>query len=71
LGDNVKIYPNCFIGDNVVIGDNALLFAGAKIYSDIIGNNCTIHSGAIIGSDGLVLHQILMERTPKYLKLGM
>jgi UDP-3-O-[3-hydroxymyristoyl] glucosamine N-acyltransferase len=53
LGDNVKIYPNCFIGDNVVIGDNALLFAGAKIYSEtIIGNNCTIHSGAIIGSDG-------------------
>jgi UDP-3-O-[3-hydroxymyristoyl] glucosamine N-acyltransferase len=29
------------------------LFAGAKIYSEtIIGNNCTIHSGAIIGSDG-------------------
>jgi UDP-3-O-[3-hydroxymyristoyl] glucosamine N-acyltransferase len=42
-----------FYGDNVV-GDNALLFvAGAKIYSEtIIGNNCTIHSGAIIGSDG-------------------
>ncbi len=29
------------------------LFSGAKIYSEtIIGNNCVIHSGAIIGADG-------------------
>ena len=30
-----------------------MLFAGAKIYSDcIIGNNCVVNSGAIIGADG-------------------
>jgi UDP-3-O-[3-hydroxymyristoyl] glucosamine N-acyltransferase len=53
IGKNVKIYPNVFIGDNTVIGDNTLLFSGAKVYSEsIIGKNCTIHSGAIIGSDG-------------------
>ena len=53
LGANVKIYPNCFIGDNVVIKDNVTIFAGAKIYSETeIGNNCTIHSGVIIGADG-------------------
>ncbi len=53
LGKNVKIYPNCYIGDNVTIGDNVKIFAGTKIYSDtIIGNNCSIHSGSIIGSDG-------------------
>src|SRR6478672_3508925 len=53
IGNNVKIYPNTFIGDNVVIGDNVLLFAGVRIYSETeIGNNCTIHSGSIIGSDG-------------------
>ncbi|MHC5202294.1 UDP-3-O-(3-hydroxymyristoyl)glucosamine N-acyltransferase [Myroides sp. LJL119] len=53
IGNNVKIYPNCFVGDNVVIGDNVVLFAGVRIYSEtIIGNNCTIHSGTIIGSDG-------------------
>ena len=35
------------------IGDNTLVFAGAKIYSEcIIGNNCVINSGAIIGADG-------------------
>ncbi|AVR46183.1 UDP-3-O-(3-hydroxymyristoyl)glucosamine N-acyltransferase [Christiangramia fulva] len=53
LGENVKIYPNVYIGDNVQIGDNVTIFAGVKIYSEsIIGNNCTIHSGAVIGADG-------------------
>ena len=41
------------IGDNVTIGDNCVIFAGVRIYSEsIIGNNCTLHSGTIIGSDG-------------------
>ena len=32
---------------------NVTIFAGAKIYSEsIIGNNCVIHSGAVIGADG-------------------
>jgi len=53
IGDNVKIYPNSFVGDNVIIGDNTILFAGVRIYSETeIGKGCTIHSGAIIGSDG-------------------
>lgn len=53
IGDNVKIFPNVYIGDNVVIGDNTFVYAGAKIYSESnIGQNCVIHSGAIIGADG-------------------
>jgi UDP-3-O-[3-hydroxymyristoyl] glucosamine N-acyltransferase len=53
IGENVKIYPNAYIGDNTVIGDNTIIFAGVKIYSDTqIGQNCKIHSGAIIGADG-------------------
>lgn len=53
IGKNAKIYPNSFIGDNVVIGDDCVFFAGVRIYSEtIIGNNCTVHSGTIIGSDG-------------------
>lgn len=53
IGENVKIYPNVYIGDNVEIGDNSTVFAGAKIYSEsIIGNNCVIHSGVIVGADG-------------------
>jgi UDP-3-O-[3-hydroxymyristoyl] glucosamine N-acyltransferase len=53
IGNNVKIYPNVFIGENVIIKDNTIIFAGSKIYSETeIGANCTIHSGAVIGSDG-------------------
>ena len=53
IGDNVKIFPNVFIGDNTTIGDNTIVFAGAKIYSEsVIGNFCVINSGVIIGADG-------------------
>jgi UDP-3-O-[3-hydroxymyristoyl] glucosamine N-acyltransferase len=53
IGDNVKIYPNVVIGDHSVIGDNSIIYAGVKIYTDTkIGKDCTIHAGAVIGSDG-------------------
>ena len=42
-----------FVGDNVSIGDNTTLFAGAKVYSDcVIGKECTLHTGTVIGADG-------------------
>jgi len=53
LGKNVKIYPQVYVGDNVIIGDNTILYAGAKVYHNcILGKFVTIHSGAVIGSDG-------------------
>ncbi|WP_298764239.1 UDP-3-O-(3-hydroxymyristoyl)glucosamine N-acyltransferase [uncultured Polaribacter sp.] len=53
IGENVKIYPNCYLGNNTVIADNTTIFAGVKIYSETqIGQNCKIHAGAVIGSDG-------------------
>jgi UDP-3-O-[3-hydroxymyristoyl] glucosamine N-acyltransferase len=37
----------------VVIGDNSIIYPGVKIYHGcIIGNQVTIHSGTVIGSDG-------------------
>ena len=42
-----------YLGDNVTIGNDCTIFAGAKIYSEsIIGDHCVVHSGAIIGADG-------------------
>lgn len=53
IGDNVKIYPHVFIGDNCIIGSNTILHPNVKIYADTrIGNNCVIHAGTVIGSDG-------------------
>jgi UDP-3-O-[3-hydroxymyristoyl] glucosamine N-acyltransferase len=53
IGNNVKIYPQVFIGDDVTIGNHVILHPNVKIYSGTrIGNNCVIHAGTVIGSDG-------------------
>ncbi|MGB0428794.1 MAG: UDP-3-O-(3-hydroxymyristoyl)glucosamine N-acyltransferase, partial [Flavobacteriales bacterium] len=42
-----------YVGDKTSIGKDSILYAGVKIYHECqIANNCTIHSGAVIGSDG-------------------
>jgi len=47
------IYPQAYVGNNVKIGDNTVIYPGVKIYKNcVIGQHCTIHAGAIIGSDG-------------------
>ena len=53
IGNDVMIYPNVTIGDNVTIGEGTIIYAGVKIYEGVeIGRHCTIHAGAVIGSDG-------------------
>jgi UDP-3-O-[3-hydroxymyristoyl] glucosamine N-acyltransferase len=53
LGNGVKVYPNVTIGDDCVVGDNTILYSNSTVYHKTkIGTNCTIHSGAVIGSDG-------------------
>lgn len=53
IGNNVKIYPQVFLGNNVTIGDNTILYPGVKIYSEcVVGNNCILHAGVVVGADG-------------------
>ena len=53
LGKGVQIYPHTYIGDNVKIGDNTLLDSGVKVYYNcVIGQDCILHAGVVIGSDG-------------------
>ncbi|AIZ63828.1 UDP-3-O-(3-hydroxymyristoyl) glucosamine N-acyltransferase [Hymenobacter sp. DG25B] len=53
IGPDVVIFPHVYIGDRVKIGAGTILYAGAKIYSEtVIGARCTVHAGAVIGSDG-------------------
>ncbi len=53
IGDNVKIHPQVFIGENVIIEDETVLHPGVKVYYDCrIGKGCTLHAGVVIGSDG-------------------
>ncbi|MEA3500372.1 MAG: acyl-ACP--UDP-N-acetylglucosamine O-acyltransferase [Candidatus Marinimicrobia bacterium] len=49
LGNNVKIYPNAIIDEDVIIGDNTIINSNAIIRSGArIGKNCEIFPGAII-----------------------
>lgn len=53
LGDNVIISAQVFIGEGVRIGANTFLHPGVKIYRDcVIGDQCTLHAGVVIGADG-------------------
>lgn len=53
IGNRVKVYPQVYVGDDCVIGDDSVLYPGVKLYAGtVIGVHCTIHSGAVLGSDG-------------------
>ena len=60
ISDGVVIEDDVIIGSGVFIGENSVVRNGSKIYANVsiydsveIGKNCIIHSGAVIGSDGL------------------
>lgn len=53
IGDNTSIHSNCSIGDKVKIGKNVLIYPGVTIYKGCeIGDDCILHAGVVIGSDG-------------------
>ena len=60
ISDEVTVEDDVVIGSGVVIGENSVIGRGSKIYPNVtiydsveIGTNCIIHSGTVIGSDGL------------------
>ena len=53
VGNGASIYPQTVVGDNVRVGERTTLYAGVKVYADcVIGNDCILHAGAVIGADG-------------------
>lgn len=53
LGDNCTVMPKVYIGNQVKIGKNCRLYPGVNILDGtIIGDDVTIHSGTVLGSDG-------------------
>lgn len=55
---NAKIGSNCYIGPfayigECEIGDSTIIYGHAHIYDNVrIGNDCILHAGVVIGSDG-------------------
>ncbi len=59
IGRNVKIEAGCVLIANIVVEDNVTIGIRTRIYSGvqickdtIIGENCIIYHGAVIGSEG-------------------
>lgn len=52
IGAGTKIGPNAVIGPGVVIGKNCRIRANATVIFTVMGDNCVIQSGAVIGGDG-------------------
>jgi UDP-3-O-[3-hydroxymyristoyl] glucosamine N-acyltransferase len=53
IGDNCQIYTQVYIGADTKIGAGCIIYPGVKIYNRTkLGDRVTIHSNAVIGSDG-------------------
>jgi serine O-acetyltransferase len=77
IGDNVRIYQQVTIGQNrnkyPVIGNNVIIYAGAKIIGDIhIGDNCIVGANAVVTKSipdnsvvGGIPARIIKKRDPK------
>ena len=56
IGDDVQIHAGTFIGKNTTIQCKTIIHPNVSIYHDvIIGEQCIIDSGSVIGSDGFGL----------------
>ena len=53
IGAGTRIGAGTSIGKDVTIGSNSVLYANVTVYHQVvIGDNCILHSGVVIGADG-------------------
>ena len=54
IGDDVVLYPGCYVGQASQLGDRVTLHANVVVYAEsTLGNRVEIHAGTVIGEDGL------------------
>lgn len=52
IGKHTILFPNVYIGNNVIIGNYSVIYPNVVIYDNcIIGNHVKIHSNTTIGAD--------------------
>ena len=53
IGSRAEIGANSYVGMNAHIGRNTRLHPNVTVYHDVcIGDDCLVHSGTVLGSDG-------------------
>ncbi len=53
VGEGTFVAAQVFLGKGVKIGSNCVIYPGVKIFDNcVIGDDCIIHAGTAIGSDG-------------------
>ncbi len=53
LPPSVSVGAHCWVGPDVEIGEDSVLYPGVKVYAGSrIGRRAIIHAGAVIGADG-------------------
>ena len=54
IDDDVILMPGVFVGKGSKVGKGTILHANTSLYDSVdIGQECIIHSGTVLGSDGL------------------
>ena len=54
IEDDVILMPGVFVGKGSRVGSGSIIHANVSLYDSVeLGKDCIIHSGAVIGSDGL------------------
>jgi UDP-3-O-[3-hydroxymyristoyl] glucosamine N-acyltransferase len=53
IGDRSILHAGVTLGDQAKIGEDCLLFPGARVLDHCcVGNRVILHAGAVVGSDG-------------------
>jgi UDP-3-O-[3-hydroxymyristoyl] glucosamine N-acyltransferase len=53
VGDGCQIYPHCYVGQGVTIGNDSVLYPHVVIYYGCkVGQRVILHAGCVIGADG-------------------
>lgn len=71
IADGARIYSGTHIGKDAVIGSNSVVFSNVSIYHSVtVGNNCIIHSGAVLGADGFGFEKNQFKEWDKVAQIG-
>jgi UDP-3-O-[3-hydroxymyristoyl] glucosamine N-acyltransferase len=62
VGDDVTIYPGCYIGDHVKIGRGTTLYAGVSLYDQVeLGEDCLIHAGSVVREQCRIGNRVILQ----------